>query len=189
MLFKDPLNSFFPRISFSEDDVKEARARDTKLKSIRESYINSLKYKTPSNFNIGDKVLIRDFNKSSKYDPYFQSEPCIVKGILQNNLLLEQDDTLYKRYPDDVKFYHGESEKNHKHEIATNENDQLKKSHDLCNTAPPYYEDYDSDDVENNNPRHEADNSTLPRRSTRDKKANPQYFDGNYDMSQYETNG
>ena len=43
-------------------------------------------------------------------------------------------------------------------------------NYNLCITAPPYYEDYDSDDVENNNPRHEADNSTLPRRSICDKK-------------------
>ena len=167
MLFGGPPNSSFPRISISEDEIKEARARDTKLKSIRESYINSSKYKTPSNFNIGDKVLIRNFNKSSKYDPYFQSKPCIVKDMLQNNLFLECSDTLYKRHPDDVKFYHGESEKN---EIATNEDDQLKKWHNLRNAAPPYYEDYNSDDVENNNPRYEADNSTLPTRSTRDKK-------------------
>ena len=161
--------------------MKGARARDTKLRSIRESYINSSKYKTPSNFNIGDKVLIRNFSKSSKYDPHFQSKSCIAKDILQNNSLLERNDTLYKRHPDDVKFYHGESEKNHKHEIATNQGDQSKKCHGLCNTAPPDYEDYDSDNVENNNPRHEADNLTLPRRSTHDKKTNPRYFNGTYD--------
>ena len=80
------------------------------------------------------------------------------------------------RHLDDVKFYHGESKKNHKHEIATNEDDQLKKWHDLSNIAPPYYEDVDSDDVANNNPRHEADNSTLPRPSTRDKKNRPTMF-------------
>ena len=176
MLLRDPPNSSFPRISISEADVKEASARDTKRKSIRESYINSSKYKTPSNFTIGDKVLIRNFNNLSKYDPYFQGKPCIVKDILQNNLLLERNDTLYKRHPDDVKFYHGESEKNHKHEIATNEDDQLKKWHDLYNTTPPYYEDYDSDDVENVNLRHKADNSTLHRRSTRDKKNKPTIF-------------
>ena len=62
---------------------------------------------------------------------------------------------------------------NHKHEIATNDDDQLKKWHNLCNTAHPYYKDYDSDDVENNNPQHEADNSTLPRHSTCDRKRTP----------------
>ena len=104
-----------------------------------------------------------------------------MKDILQNNLLLERNHTLHKRHPDDVKFFHGESEKNHKHEIATNEDDQLKNWHDLCNTAPSYYEDYDADDVENNNPRHETDNSTLPRRSTREKKKmNPRYFNETY---------
>ena len=106
-----------------------------------------------------------------------------MKDILQNNLLLEHDDTLYKRHPDDVKFYHGESEKNHKHEIATNEDDQLKIWHDLCNTAPPYFKDYDSDDVENNNPGLKVDNSILPRRSALDKKTNLQYFNGTYDTS------
>ena len=117
MLFRDPPNSSFPRISISEDDVKEARARDAKVKSIRKSYISSSKYKIPSNFNISDKVLIRNFNKSSKYDPYFQGEPCIVKDILQNNLLLERNGTLYKRHHDDVKFCHGESERNREHEM------------------------------------------------------------------------
>ena len=68
------------------------------------------------------------------------------------------------------------AKKNHKHEIATNEDDQLKKWHNLSNIAPPYYEDVDSDDVANNNPRHEADNSTLPRPSTRDKKNRPTMF-------------
>ena len=111
MLSRNPPNSSFPWISTSEDDIKEVRARDTKLKSKRESYVNSSKYKKPSNFNIGDKVLIQNFNKSSKYDPYFQSKPCIVKDIFQNNLLLEHNNTLYKRHPDDVKFYHGESKK------------------------------------------------------------------------------
>ena len=99
-----------------------------------------------------------------------------MKDILQSNLLLERNNTLYKRHPDDAKFYHGENRKNHQHEIATNKDDQLKKWYKFCNTAPPYYEDYDSDDVENNNPRHEADNSPLPRRSTRDKINKPTLF-------------
>ena len=43
MLFRDPPNSSYPRISISEDGVKEARARDTKLRSIRERHINSSK--------------------------------------------------------------------------------------------------------------------------------------------------
>ena len=111
MLFRDPPNSSFSRISTSEDDVEETRARDTKLKSIRESYINWSKYKAPSKLNIGKRILIRNFNKSSKYDPYFQREPRIVKDILQNNLLIERSGTLYMRHLDDVKFYYGESKK------------------------------------------------------------------------------
>ena len=43
MLFRDPPNSSYTRISISEDGVKEARARDTKLRSIRERHINSSK--------------------------------------------------------------------------------------------------------------------------------------------------
>ena len=103
----------------------------------------------------------------------FKANHALWRDILQSNLLLKQNNTLYKRHPDDAKFYHDENRKNHQHEIATNEDDQLKKWHKFCNTAPPYYKDYDSDDVENNNPWYEADNSTLTRRSTCDKITKP----------------
>ena len=112
MLFRDSPRSTFPkfRTAASDKDIEVARFRDATLKAAREKKVNSSKYKSPSHFIIGDLVLIRNFNKRSKYDPYFQPEPCYVKSILQNYLLLERNGTEYRRHPDDVKLFPGSND-------------------------------------------------------------------------------
>ena len=68
----------FPRKYINEQDIINAQKRDEHLKQERQDIINSGKYRQISNFNIGDIVLIRNFTKKSKYDPFFQCDPLTI---------------------------------------------------------------------------------------------------------------
>ena len=75
MLFRHPPQSVFPRKNITEHDVKNAQKRDELLKLEREERINHGKYRKESNFEIGDNVLIQNFARNSKFNPFFQCDP------------------------------------------------------------------------------------------------------------------
>ena len=101
----------FPRRNILEHQVQEARQRDSVTKHARKEKINSSKYRQKSLFEIGDTVLIRNYNKTSKYDPYFQYSPLTVTDIQNDGRCLtlqrNSDGRLLQRHPDDVKMYRG----------------------------------------------------------------------------------
>ena len=107
MFFRDPPQSTFPRRSISEQQITEARARDAHIKHARQEKINDGKYRQQSDFRVGEKVLIRNYEKTSKYDPLFQYEPRIITDIQHGGrcltLLRQSDGQTLKRHPDDVK--------------------------------------------------------------------------------------
>ena len=111
MLFRDPPQSSFPRRNISEQSIKDARARDVDLKDIRQQKINASKYRKESAFQVGDTVLIRNFHKTSKYDPFFQLSPLVVTSIQNSGRCLTlqrlSDGKVYQRHPDDVKLHKG----------------------------------------------------------------------------------
>ena len=109
MLFRHPPQSVFPRKDIPMQDILNAQERDNLLKLGRENKINSGKYRKTSNFAIGDNVLIRNFTRNSKFDPYFQYDPLQIIEIHDNGrcLILKRTNNgqLYNRHPDDVKLY------------------------------------------------------------------------------------
>ena len=109
MLFRHPPQSVFPRKDIPMQDILNAQERDNLLKLGRENKINSGKYRKTSNFAIGDNVLIRNFTRNSKFDPYFQYDPLQIIEIHDNGrcLILKRinNGQLYNRHPDDVKLY------------------------------------------------------------------------------------
>ena len=111
MLFRDPPQTVFPRRDILEHHIQEARQRDSATKHARKEKINSSKYRQKSSFGVGDTVLIRNYNKTSKYDPYFQYSPLTVTDIQNDGRCLtlqrHSDGRLLQRHPDDVKMYHG----------------------------------------------------------------------------------
>ena len=72
--------------------------------------MNSTKYCKLSTFQIGDRVLIRNFTKTSKYDPYFVCDPLeiidIANGGCRLTLKRISNGKLYQRHPDDVKMFY-----------------------------------------------------------------------------------
>ena len=117
MMFRDPPQSSFPRRDISEQQVKDARIRDADLKEIRQQKINASKYRKESDFQVGDTVLMRNFHKTSKYDPFFQLSPLVVTNIQNSGRLLtlqrHSDGKTYQRHPDDVKLYKGQLTSQH----------------------------------------------------------------------------
>ena len=107
MMFRDSPQSIFPRRSISEQHIVRARARDADIKHSRQQRINSGKYRQQSTFRVGDLVLIRNYEKTSKYDPLFQYSPLTITDIHNDGRCLtlqrNSDGKTFKRHPDDVK--------------------------------------------------------------------------------------
>ena len=109
MLFRDGERSIFPRVKVSENTVKEARKRDHSLKVKQQQIINAGKFRTDSNFNVGDHVLVRNYQKQRKFDPVFLPNDFVVIGIENGGLCIAVEDicngTQLKRHPDDLKKF------------------------------------------------------------------------------------
>ena len=107
MMFRDPPQTSFPRRSVPEKNINEARIRDSALKHARQEKINAGKYRQQSVFGVGDIVLMRNYDKTSKYDPLFQYSPLMVTEVQNGGRCLTiqriSDGMTFKRNPDDLK--------------------------------------------------------------------------------------
>ena len=64
--------------TITDKQVVNARETDYSNKEHRQQELNAAKYVKKDNFQIGDTVLIRNFNKRKKLDPLFLPEPYLV---------------------------------------------------------------------------------------------------------------
>ena len=103
MLFRDAPNSVFPGVTVSAEQIAAARERDREAKVQRQMEVNDSKYKKKSDVKEGDWVLIRNFSKTSKFDPIFQTEPCKVTEISDGWVVVEREGIRYRRHRDDIK--------------------------------------------------------------------------------------
>ena len=78
----------FPQRFLSDEDIETARFYDQKNKAERESIINSSKYKKPSEMQVGDEVLIRNHNKSSKFNLFFF---CLIRSSSEMLLIMVEN--------------------------------------------------------------------------------------------------
>ena len=111
MLFRDGEENIFPRHTATEDDVAAAREREFHLKKSHQSTVNDGKYRIPSHFSIGDRVLIRNYHKVRKFDPTFLPEQFVVIDIANKGQCITvegmNDGLTLKRHPDDLKPFEG----------------------------------------------------------------------------------
>ena len=113
MLFRDGLRTSFPRKNVDPEAVTAARTHDETTKKAREIQINSSKYRRPLKIDIGDSVVLRDFQKSSKFKPIFSPEPCSVLEYSNHNTVTverKSDGKVLTRHTDDVKKFFGSLE-------------------------------------------------------------------------------
>ena len=181
MLFRDGYRSTFPRVSASPEDVQKAKNRDRELKEKRDMKVNSSKYRKQTEINVGDRVLIRNFTRKSKFEPLFPQVIFEVVSISRNNTVVtvrrEEDDRLFRRHPDDIKVVNGlppqATQSTH-----LSESDQLVKFHKMFTST--FEDDGDLPMVfsEAVNDTNIDDQPPAPglRRSERARRQNSRYF-------------
>ena len=108
MMFRDGVRSTFPRRTLSDAEIANGKERDQRSKSTNEKKVNSSKYRRESSFQVGDHVLVRNYKKSSKYDPIFLPQPYIITNVDHNTkkVTVQIDNQTLIRHPDDIKPYH-----------------------------------------------------------------------------------
>ena len=107
MMFCDGQRYDFSRTYATEEDVRRAREADNQKKSENEEKINSSRYRKASTFNIGDKVRIRNYQKSRKFDPVFLAQPFKIIDIndVGNKIMVEHQENGFTLclHSDDIK--------------------------------------------------------------------------------------
>ena len=69
MIFRDGYRSNFPRTKLEQSSIDAARRNDALAKQTRKEVFNSSRRTRNSNFREGDYVLVRNYKKTSKFDP------------------------------------------------------------------------------------------------------------------------
>ena len=82
MIFREGYQSNFPRKSYSSKEISKANLRDSLKKEARKAEYNSSRHTRSAQFRIGDQVLVRNFSKQTKFEPYFLPERYIVSDTL-----------------------------------------------------------------------------------------------------------
>ena len=92
--FRDGYRSNLPHKSLSEKEINLARLRDKDKKINRKNVYNPSHLTKNTYFEIGDFVLVKNYKRRSKFDPYFLPETFCVIGISANgNILLIENKT------------------------------------------------------------------------------------------------
>ena len=106
----DSHQTTFPRMSVSEEAVKLTRERDLNTKHSRKEKIKASTYCVSSDFKKGDNVLLRNFEKSSKFHPKFQPEPYKILSYSNEGHFLsverETNGKMFRRHPDEYSNVH-----------------------------------------------------------------------------------
>ena len=98
MMFCNGQRYDLPRTYATEEDVRRAREADNQKKSENEEKINLSKYRKASTFNIGEKVRIRNYQKSRKFDPVFLAQPFKIIDINDagNKIMVEHQENGFR---------------------------------------------------------------------------------------------
>ena len=177
MIFRDGMRHQFPRKTLTSEAIEEARAKDLQQKETNEANVNRSVYRKEAKFCVGDKVLVRDTTKQSKFQPKFMQDifEVIQFDQVAKKLMLQRagfHDTII-RHPDDVKRYYGNGNFKEAEHAAHRE---LDADH-IDDAASDEENDWSpfagSGDASNN----EEVQQDAPRRSERQRVPNRRYED------------
>ena len=189
MMFRDNQQNIFPRVQVTEEQVQSARKQDEAIKHEREEKINASKYRKSMDVSVGDIVMIRNFNKRSKFDPLFIPEAFKVLEVSKDKRLLiivrDRDGKTFRRHPDDVKPFKGQFPATCERMSEEEEIKQWQKLFVEC--TEPFEDSYVSEneqEASTANCGQSKNNNALvvqPRRSTRQRRANPKYYGSDFE--------
>ena len=169
MLFSDGQRSVFPRTSITQEAVDQARLKDEACKLKREEGVNVSKYRQAANFEVGESVLLKNFKKTSKFDPNYIPEKYTICSTDGRTVVVERDSdgSTLRRHPDHLKRY--EFKTSTETPQPQTEEDILRKFHEQFETV--YNDSPDSNDsIELTNGRQAHQQPHRMRRH------NPRYF-------------
>ena len=176
MLFRDGERSVFPRVSATSTDIEHARERELQQKKSAQEKVNSGKFRIHSDFAPGDQVLIRNYLKTSKFEPTFLPEPFVILDVSNNGQCLTlgriADGGTLRRHPDDVKLFQDPTPQydNNNDEEVVSEREVLKRYIDKLSQA---LHDYD-DNIDNHI---QIQPNIRPRR---ERRANPRFYNQDF---------
>ena len=107
MLFRDGMQTNFPRKPVSKEQIMEAKEKDVVAKQKNEEKVNSSKYRKSSSFSLGDKVLVRDYKRTRKFEPLFMKSPYVVTSFNHETQVatVAKGRKTLRRHSDDIKPY------------------------------------------------------------------------------------
>ena len=175
MLFRDGMRDRFPRTRLSDKDVKSARLKDMALKSTNQNGVNASKYRVESEFLPGQRVLIRNFQGTSKFDPKFSPMPYTVISVNPEakKIVVEstENGSQLIRHPDDIKPYHGD----------VNPDVDTSMSNGTERILPMMMDhSYQDDEWDEQPPQSDIEDDKGPRRSERQRVLNQRYFNDDF---------
>ena len=107
-MFRDGMKTNLPRQIVLPSQIADARQKDEDAKIANRDKVNHSKYRKQSCFKVGDQVLVRNFNRTRKFQPLFMKRPYNIDEINQETMIVtvSRDGSTLNRHPDDLKPYH-----------------------------------------------------------------------------------
>ena len=107
MFFRDGMRTNFPTKPVSNEQIMDAKEKDVVAKQKNEDKVNSSKYRKSSSFSLGDKVLVRDYKRTRKFEPLFTKSPYVVTSFNHETQVatVAKGRKTLRRHADDIKPY------------------------------------------------------------------------------------
>ena len=124
VIFRNGYRHTFPRNTLSQREVDMAHKRDIDRKKNHMDKVNQSIKRKKSTHKIGERVWVRNFNRKSKYDPFYERAPATIYQLDgRKGLLLKRctDGSEIRRHRDDVKPYQNSFPYNFPETIETRE--------------------------------------------------------------------
>ena len=107
MFFRDGMRTNFPTKPVSNEQIMDAKEKDVVAKQKNEDKVNSSKYRKSSSFSLGDKVLVRDYKRTRKFEPLFTKSSYVVTSFNHETQVatVAKGRKTLRRHADDIKPY------------------------------------------------------------------------------------
>ena len=185
-MFRDGMRSQFPRKALSSNDVEAAKLRDLHQKEAKEADVNDSIFRKRTAFSVGERVLVRNSTKKSKFEPEFLQDVFRVMEFdeVTKKLVLQREGYTEKiiRHPDDVKRYCGEedNEVQTRQEAEDDTHAERRNGHpdeDTCAEEESDWSPFPKSDDEKGGAEVQHD---APRRSDRRRVPNSRYLNEDF---------
>ena len=106
IIFRHGYQADFPRTICTDKEIEDAIARDKEQKRSRTNALNSSRKRSPSKLELGDKVILQDYPKGKKFEPFYGGGPAEIIEMEEKGVVVREESGNFKRrHKNDVKLY------------------------------------------------------------------------------------